>query len=152
MPKKTSSKGFLVTESGAPLLLDTHIVVWLAEGNPRLKAPLVTLLKSGYGSDRLCLSVISAWEIGLLASKKRLDLGQPPLSWLHIVVQQFRINLLDITPEIAINSSYLPATLHGDPADRIIVATAITHGATIVSADKSIITYGKLGHVQTIAC
>src|ERR1700722_50186 len=89
------------------ILLDTHVAVWLAEGNPRLKSTALKLIESGFHNGELCLSPISAWEVGMLVRKKRLDLGQPPLTWFEGFVQQFNVSIIDISPEIAIESSYL---------------------------------------------
>ncbi len=138
-------------DSARPILLDTLIAIWLADNNPRLGRSIASLLEDGFNKNKLCMSIISAWEIGLLVSKKRLDLGQPPLSWLDIFIRRFKINLLEISPEIAVNSSYLPGKMHGDPADRIIIATAMTYGVDIVSADKNIISYAKQGFVRIIS-
>jgi PIN domain nuclease of toxin-antitoxin system len=133
-------------------LLDTHIAVWLALDNQRLRSSTVSTIKDSFNEGKLFLSAISAWEIGLLVSKGRLDLGQSPLAWFEGFVQQFNITVLEISPEIAINSSYLPGTLHGDPADRIIIATAMANATAIASADKSVVAYGNSGFVQVIAC
>src|SRR5271167_2303350 len=108
-PSGASSPG------AVPILLDTHVAVWLADGNSRLKPSIVSLLEAAFQLGNLCLSPISAWEIGLLVSRNKLDLGQPPLVWFDDFVRRFSVNILDITPEIAINSSYVPGKFHGDP-------------------------------------
>ncbi|CAN5497313.1 type II toxin-antitoxin system VapC family toxin [soil metagenome] len=144
MPIKTDN----APVGDAAVLLDTHVAIWLAEGSARLKPAKLSRIESAFHSGNLCMSPISAWEIGMLVRKKRLDLGQHPLGWFAAFVQQFSINVLEITAEIAINSSYLPGKFQGDPADRILVATALAHAAELVSADKEIISYGKRGLVQ----
>ena len=151
MPKQTARES-AAAETLPPILLDTHVAVWLSDGSAKLKSATLALIEAGFHTGRLCLSPISAWEIGLLVSKNRLDLGQSPLAWLDGFVEQFKVSIVDITPEIAINSSFIPGKFHGDPADRIIVATALAHTATIVSADKEIVSYGKQGFLQIIAC
>lgn len=133
------------------ILLDTHIAVWLADGSPKLNAARETL-RIAYEQDKLFISIISAWEIGLLAAKERLALSSAPLVWFEEFVKNYRVKILEITPEIAINSSYLPGGLHGDPADRIIIATALAEDATILTADKGILSYSKKGFVNAIAC
>lgn len=149
MPKQTASGP---SRDALPILLDTHIAVWLAEDSPRLKSSTLSLIEIVFHRGDLCLSPISAWEIGLLVSKNKLDLGQSPSAWFNGFVQQFKISVVDITPEIAINSSYLPGKFHGDPADRILVATALAHSTALLSADKEIVSYGKQGFVHVIAC
>lgn len=135
-----------------PLLLDTHVAVWLRAGSSRLKPSILALIEHSLYQGKICLSPISAWEIGMLAAKKKLDLGQSPLVWIAGFVDKFNVTILDITPEIAINSSFLPGKFHGDPADRILVATAMAHTTAILTADKNILSYGKQGFVQVISC
>lgn len=88
----------------------------------------------------------------MLVARNRLDLGQPPLRWFESFVQQFSVSVLDLSPEIAINSSFLPGEFHGDPADRMIVASARTLSATIATADAQIVSYGKRGFVKVLSC
>lgn len=88
----------------------------------------------------------------MLVSKNRLTLDQPALLWFVDFVQRFNVSLLDITPEIAINSSFLPGKLHGDPADRIVVATALAHSIALISADDELVSYSKQGFIKVIAC
>jgi PIN domain nuclease of toxin-antitoxin system len=151
MPKQKPDWAPPVSAQSIKILLDTHIAVWLADGNARLKSA-TTLLKNSFDNGHLFLSPISAWEIGLLVSKNRLDLGQSPLAWFDEFVQRFSINILEVSPEIAINSSYLPGKFRGDPADRIIIATAIAFKTAILSADKDMISYGNMGFVHVISC
>jgi len=152
MSKQRAKVSQSAIDSARPILLDTHIAIWLADKNSRLKQSTISLLEAAFNEGNLCLSVISAWEIGLLVSKKRLDLGQTPLAWLDIFARRFKINMLEISPAIAINASYLAGTIHGDPADRIIIATAMAHGADIVSADENIVSYAKKGFVRVLSC
>lgn len=133
-----------------PILLDTHIAVWLSDASPQLKPTTLSMIESGFYTGQLCISTISAWEVGLLVSKNRLDLGQPPLAWFETFVKQFNISVLEITAEIAINSSFLTGKVQADPADRIILATALAHSATLVSADKEIILYAKQGFIHIV--
>ncbi len=133
------------------ILLDTHVAIWMATRNAKIKTSS-EILRIAYDHDRLFVSVMSAWEIGMLVSKQRLTLPKDPLSWFDEAIRNFRITVLEITPEIAIKSSFLPENFHGDPADRIIVATASCEGATILTADKEILSYSKRGFVNALAC
>ncbi len=132
------------------VLLDTHILIWLRSGNSRLKPPIIKLVESCFREGKLCLSPISAWEIGVLVSKHRLDLGQSPNAWIKDFARKFNVSVLEFTSEIAINSSFLPGEVHGDPADRILIATAIAYSAAILTADKNILSYGKQGFIRVI--
>lgn len=91
------------------------------------------------------MSAITPWEIALLASKKRIDLHRDPLEWLNAT-----LHLAPIEPEIAVASTRLPFDIHSDPADRIIVATARHLGATLVTADQSLLELGKKGHFRVL--
>jgi PIN domain nuclease of toxin-antitoxin system len=141
-----------INDQSARLLLDTHVAVWLADGSKRLKASTLSLIESRFVKGQLCLSPISAWEIGMLVSKDKLKIEQPVALWFADFVHRFDISILEITPEIAINSSFLPGKLHGDPGDRIIVATALAHSIALISADNELISYSKQGFIEVIAC
>ncbi|HEY9871565.1 MAG TPA: type II toxin-antitoxin system VapC family toxin [Candidatus Obscuribacterales bacterium] len=152
MQKQTTKGQGRVPPEITTLLLDTHIAVWLASGSSRLKSSTLALVEDCFHRGTLCLSPISAWEIGLLVSKGKLELGQPPLVWFEGFVQKFCPQIIDISPEIAISSSNLPGTFHGDPADRILVATAIACSTAILTADNNMAAYGQQGFVRIVAC
>lgn len=151
MPRRVAETTESYFESTPAILLDTHVAIWLSAGLP-IKRSALALITAAFSQGKLWLSPISAWEIGILASKKRLDLGQSPLSWLESFVRDFSINVIDFTPETAINSSFLPGKFHGDPADRIIIATARAHSVAVASADEQIIAYGKQGLLKVLPC
>lgn len=136
--------------STSSILLDTHIALWLAAENNRLNRATLAIVAKHFEQRTMCMSPISAWEIGMLASQKKIYLADPPQIWFAEFTERFSINLLEITPEIAINSSYLPGKFHNDPADRILVATARKHSMALMTADKEILSYSKQDHVQTI--
>jgi PIN domain nuclease of toxin-antitoxin system len=98
------------------------------------------------------VSAISAWEIGLLAARGRLPTAAPPLRYFQEFIALPGIQLEDATPAILIDASYLPAPVHKDPADRIIIATARAKDLTIVTSDRLILDYAERGHVRAIAC
>ena len=91
--------------------------------------------------------MISVWEIGMLIAKGRLALSMSADDWLLAVQSVPNVHLLPLTAGIAIDSTRLPGSFHGDPADRMIVATARAINAPLVTADRKIRAYG---HVQTI--
>jgi PIN domain nuclease of toxin-antitoxin system len=84
----------------------------------------------------LGVAAISTWEVAMLVAKKRLTLDRDVLVWLRDALAQPKMMLLPLTPEIAASSARL--SMHGDPADRMIVATALAHGSDLVSADRTI--------------
>ncbi|MBK9260850.1 MAG: type II toxin-antitoxin system VapC family toxin [Polyangiaceae bacterium] len=115
------------------IVLDTHVWFWLVASPDRLSDASVTAIDS---ADELFLSPISCWEIAMLVHKGRLEINQPTEQWLESAMQSTGMALLPIGPTIAALAARLP--LHGDPADRLIVATAITFGAQLVTKDHSI--------------
>ena len=112
------------------IVLDTHAWIWWAAGSPRLSA---TARHAIDGADALGVCAISLWEVGMLVAKKRLDLDRDPLAWLKQALALPRVELLPLTPDVAVDAARLPAAFPGDPADRLIVATATQHGARLVS-------------------
>jgi len=106
------------------LLLDTCALIWLMNGeldDSAARPALTEALRSG----GLLVSTTSAWEIGLLSrSSARIAFVPDPKTWFSRAVTRPGLRLTPITPEIAIDSSHLPGALHGDPADRLIIATA----------------------------
>ncbi len=83
----------------------------------------------------------------MLVAKNRLTVTKPLYQWVKEVLAQPGMNLYPLTPEIAIESSFLPGSFHGDPADRIIVATARIADLTLLTRDSKIINYSKNSHV-----
>lgn len=134
------------------LLLDTCALIWLMNGEldeSSARPALATALRAG----GLLVSVTSAWEIGLLSrSTARLRFLPDPKTWFTRAVAQPGIRLTPITPDVAIDSSHLPGELHGDPADRLIIATSRHLGAPVVTRDRRMIEYAASGHVAIVHC
>lgn len=78
---------------------------------------------------------MSCWELAALAARGRIELDRDAVRWMDESLERERIELLPLTPAVAVASTQLGA-LPGDPADRLIVATALTHGATLVTRDE----------------
>ena len=96
------------------------------------------------------ISAISCWEIAMLEQKKRIILTEPCLSWINNGLKLSDIQLVELTPEVCVESCALSDNVHGDPADRMIIASArITH-SHLMTRDKSILAYGKKHHVNVI--
>lgn len=125
------------------ILLDTHAAFWMANGDPSLGSKSQQLIVQGLLSNDVAVSAISFWELALLVSKKRLVFHQP-ISSLRLRMIGSGITEIPVTGEIAIAAVNL-VNLHGDPADRFIVATAVAHGATLITADKALLKWrGKM--------
>lgn len=136
------------------VLLDTCAVIYVANGDAIAARAREAILAAARGSGVL-VSPISAWEIGLLskAGRKPLVLFLPdPKTWFGRFLAEGGVRLAPLTPDVAIDSSHLPAPVHGDPADRLIIATARSLDVPIVTRDRNILAYARAGHVRAIAC
>jgi PIN domain nuclease of toxin-antitoxin system len=125
------------------VLLDTHIFLWYMEGNTILSSHFRKALETHSHSRKALISAISIWEIGMLAERGRIQLDMDVLEWTQRALKCPLIELVELSPEIAIQSCRLPGTVHGDPADRILIATAHTHNAVLATCDMKILEYGQ---------
>ncbi len=132
------------------LLLDTHVLVWMVFGEPMLGPRARMAIDKAMPKDALLISAITPWEIGMLASKKRLTLYRDVLEWVRDALALPGIQLAPLSPEISVGSNHLPFGMHPDPADRILVATARHLGATLVTADQPLLNLGKKGHFKAL--
>lgn len=121
------------------IILDTHVWIWWVEGDSRLSPGQRRAIFDEQRGGTIGISVISCWEIAMLVSKGRLDLSVGSLEWLHAELGYPTVELLPLTPEIAVRAYRLPEHFQPDPADRLIVATAIEHGCRLVTSDTRII-------------
>jgi PIN domain nuclease of toxin-antitoxin system len=112
------------------LLLDTHALVWLVMDSPRLGK--LARRRAARGAH---VSAISFWELEMLAQAGRIRLGMS-VSEARDVVLRTNVSEVPIDGVIAMTAARLG--MHGDPGDRFIVATALTHGATLMTTDKKI--------------
>ncbi len=126
------------------ILLDTHIWVWWVHGSSELPQPIADYLQRSERTG-LGVSVISCWEIAKLAQINRLIFPVPVGTWLTQALAYPGIQLLPLTPEIAVDSSQLPGSFHRDPADQLIGATARVNQLRLVTEDRKIKEYS---HVQ----
>ncbi|MCA9407236.1 MAG: type II toxin-antitoxin system VapC family toxin [Candidatus Omnitrophica bacterium] len=133
-------------------LLDTHMWLWLMNGDKQLKSSeVLKKLNQAADSSYIYVSVISVWEIGMLEAKKRIILPVNCYQWINQALKAPGISLMNLTPEIALDSTRLPNDFHGDPADRMIVATAKSLGATLVTQDRHIIQYLKKENIPALS-
>lgn len=141
-----------MSSADGSLLLDTCALIWLVNGeldDSDARPALAAALRAG----GLLVSTTSAWEIGLLSrSTARLRFLPDPKTWFARAVTQPGVRLTPITPEVAIDSSHLPGELHGDPADRLIIATSRHLGAPVVTRDRRMIEYAASRHVAVVRC
>ncbi len=122
------------------ILLDTHIWIWWVQDLPKLSAAQLAYLRAA-PPDSLGVSVYSVWEVAMLVDKGRITFQRPVADWVRMALSVPDIQLLDFTPDIAIESIFLPGSFHKDPADRILVATARILDIPIVTQDAKILAY-----------
>ena len=122
------------------ILLDTHVWFWSLTEPDRLSRTSYDLIKRTPADERAIAS-ISIWEFAMMASKGRIQMKMGSEQWLRYATEKTGIQILELTPSIAIESCQLPGSFHADPADRIIVATARINGATLITKDKKILAY-----------
>ena len=140
-----------MNNNGQMLILDTHVWVWLMEGDSKLKLSVRKQIDKFVPENNLGVSAISVWEIAMLESKGRIVFNEECTGWVKRALSAPGISLIPIDPEIAVAATRLPGVIHGDPADRIIVATARFCGGTLVTADKAILDYAKTGLLHVIS-
>ncbi len=128
------------------IVLDTHAWVWWTNDPARLSETQRQAISSNE-DDTIGVSVISCWEIAKLCEYGRLELPVELSEWFYAALSYPGVSLLDLTPEIAIESTRLPGSFHSDPSDQIIVATARLYRCSLVTTDREILRYE---HVQTV--
>ncbi|MCU0750221.1 MAG: type II toxin-antitoxin system VapC family toxin [Akkermansiaceae bacterium] len=124
----------LKIENLVAAVFDTHVWVWSAAGDPRAGT-----LRDFSGTA--IVSAISQWEVSMLAMKGRIELMPDEESWFSANLAS-PVSLAPLTSAISTASCRLP-DFHGDPADRIIVATALTLGLPLITADEKIIRWNE---------
>jgi PIN domain nuclease of toxin-antitoxin system len=134
----------------SPVLLDTHVLVWLMAGNPRLGEAARRTIQQSAREDCLYISAITPWEIATLVSKGRLALDRDVGEWMHACLALSGVRLEPLSPAIAVASTRLPGDIHADPADRIIAATARHLGAVLISDDRLLQDYAAAGHLKIL--
>lgn len=119
------------------VICDSHILVWDALERDRLSARVQETLTLAEDTATLACADISLWEIAMLIARHRIPVDEPPQRFLCRLIERRGIQVLPITPEIAELAQSALFT-HGDPADRLIAATAWHHRATLVTHDAKL--------------
>lgn len=124
------------------LLLDTHTLLWYADGSTRLSARAKALLDDPTNS--LHLSMATLWEVAIKTGIGKLTLSSPYGTYMRSAISLFRLSVIPITLEDCESYSTLPfpSQTHRDPFDRLIIAHAMRHSLTIVANDPEFDSYG----------
>ena len=125
------------------IVLDTATWIWRASDPKRLTAKARRAIDR---AEHALVSTISVWEVAMLVAKRRIQLDRPVEQWVDIALALPGIQLAPLEPAIAVRSTKLPGEFHPDPADRIIVATALENAFTLITPDDRLRSYP---HVQS---
>ena len=126
----------------APLLLDTHVWIWTMEGAVgRLRPGVVERLDAAARAGALHVHPLSLWEVGTLVRRGRLTLAGPVEAWVEEALALPGVSLVPVSRDAALAAARLPDAFPGDPADRLLVASAYLLGATLVTCDRRIIEF-----------
>ena len=123
------------------ILLDTHAWLWWASGSAELSEAARRLIDRGLDDAAVSISCISTWEVAMLLTRQRLELSMDMDRWVGTFEQMGGITFVPVDNAVAMRAVALPGPFHPDPADRIIVATAIALDATLVTRDTRIRAY-----------
>lgn len=133
------------------LLLDTHVWVWLMNGdNRQLGSDVIARIEDVASVGEVYVSAISVWEVAMLESKGRIRIFKDCLDWVRDALAAPGVQLLPLSPEIAVASCRLPGAFHGDPADRILVASARLGDMHLVTYDERIVAYATERFVSVL--
>ena len=135
-----------------PLLLDTCAAIWVANDDPIGKDARDAIVAALRANDPIYVSPISAWEIGLLAARRRISLRLSPEKWFDKLLSAPGLRLAELPPSLLIGSSFLPGDTPSDPADRIIAATAREYDLRVVTRDRRLLAYAESGYCRALAC
>ncbi len=140
----------MAIKSEPGLVLDTHVWVWLSNGNKELSSSCISRIEQAAVSGQVYIPAIAVWEVATLTAKGRLNFNMPLKQWVEEALSKPGINVIPLLPIIAVESAELPGDFHGDPADRLIVATARIKCLPLMTRDAKILNYSASGNVVTI--
>ncbi len=133
-----------------PIILDTHVLLWSLLQPEELSETIKQNIGLAQENNQLFICSISLWEIAMLKLKKRINIYEPIKDFLESISNINGLSIKDISIEIAAESISLMDDFHGDPADRIIVATARCYGATLLTRDQKVLNWANLGHIKSL--
>lgn len=116
------------------ILLDTHALIWLVNDPVRLSQKASEAIREAGGG--IAISAITLWEVAWLATNGRLEISQTVDAFVERIASRTAIR--PITVKVAVLATQLPDTYPGDPCDRLIGATALAEGMTLVTKDRNI--------------
>jgi PIN domain nuclease of toxin-antitoxin system len=121
------------------ILLDTHVLVWMVSDSSRLSRPAARELRKAEQNAELAIASITLWELALLHSHGRLRTTGTIESAIRTILEKSRVQVIELTPEIAALTTTFPEGYPKDPSDRLIGATARAYGMTLITQDARIL-------------
>lgn len=118
------------------IVFDTHAFVWWVASRSKLSARARKAIDKAH---ERAISDITLWEIASLVELGRLRLDRDVEAWLHQAIEDSGVEVIAIDAAVAARSTRMAQDFHGDPADRLIAATAVVHGATLITADQRLL-------------
>ena len=128
------------------VLVDTHALLWWQAGGDRLSPTAAQRIER---AEVVYLSPITCWEVAMLVTKRRVALDRPVSAWMSDLLATSRADIADLTPMIAVAAGQLE-NFHGDPADRIIYATAAARQIPLVTKDTRLRDRAATSHEVTV--
>lgn len=126
------------------MLLDTHVWLWVAEGDPRRVGQRARrLIEQARTAGTLRIAIASIFELAALHTAGRIHLARPTETWVRDSIETGRLTLIDVTMSIAIDAGLIPVAALPDPVDRLLVACARHLGAAFVTRDAPILDYAQ---------
>lgn len=134
------------------MLLDTHVWLWVAEGDARRVGRRARrLIEQARTAGALRVSTASIFELAALHTAGRIHLARPTETWVRDSIDTGRLTLIDVTMPIALDAGLIPAPALPDPVDRLIVASARHLGVRLVTRDQPLLDYARTtGQVRVI--
>ena len=127
------------------IVLDTHVLLWLAGEPAKLSKDARQAIEQGYQHGGVGISAITLWEVAWLVTHRRIHVSGTPGDFVEALAS--RVSVRPITPKIAVLANLFPAAYSADPCDRLIGATALAEHAALVTKDRSL----RASHdIQTI--
>src|SRR5277367_5886551 len=121
-------------------------------GDPLSPAAKSALIGARWSRSGIYVSPFSAWEIGTLLAKGKIQLPLPPEIWFDTLLALPGVRLAKLTPNTLMSSTSLPGAPPNDPSDRIIAATARTYSYNLITRDRLLLDYAQQGHLKATAC
>lgn len=126
------------------IILDTHAWIWWVTESASLSK---SARKAAHEAELLGVSIISCWEVAMLVAKGRIGFSIDVKSWLNKALARPKVKLLDLDVDIVTEATRLSEGFHGDPADRLIVATCLKYGVPLITKDEKIRAWKQMGTI-----